>query len=92
MKGFGKKNMEIILIQLKEVRDSATLENADFPKKLKDTVKLHHTSWIVHPLDDIIAFMELVIKRKYSGEYHGYFGHTEWKKLITPNPGDGDGK
>lgn len=82
MKGLGKKNMEIILRELKDIYRSSTMENADFPEEIKETTKLFRESWITCPLKDIIDFFELVISEKYSGVYIDWMGYKIWK----PNP------
>ncbi len=80
MKGMGKKNIKMILRDLKEAHMSATYKHANFPQKLKEETKRYRESWILRPLKDVIDFLELVAAEKYNGEYRDWYGDKNWKE------------
>lgn len=43
---------------IKDAQESATLKRAAFSQELKETVDLHHRSWIIHPLQVALDFLE----------------------------------
>lgn len=47
-----------ILEALKDARKAATLETSSFDDSTKEKVRLHHQTWIIHPLDKAIAWAE----------------------------------
>ena len=54
----GKKEARRLLSIAKEARKSALMDNADFSEELKEETRLYRNTWIVHPLDQIIAALE----------------------------------
>lgn len=47
-----------ILRALKDAREAATLQNSSFDASVKETVRIHHSTWIIAPLDRAIAWAE----------------------------------
>ena len=47
-----------ILKMLREIRECATMESADFSKSIKEQTELWRESWIISPLDEVIKMLE----------------------------------
>jgi hypothetical protein len=61
--------------ELKEIRDYATLKTASFGKKdfddmIKETVRIHHDSWIIMPLNILIERYEAFLTEKKISALH----------------------
>lgn len=61
----GKKKAEQILSIIEEARRAATMKTADFSDELKEKIRLHHETWIIGRLDEVIN----EIKRIYSPDH-----------------------
>lgn len=48
-----------IIRRLNDIRDTATMKNADFTDEVKSMTKLWRETWIIEPLNSIIEEMEM---------------------------------
>ena len=60
MATLGKTKAIELIARLTDIRRCATLKGANFSDELKETVALHHSTWLVHPLDDVIFNLERI--------------------------------
>jgi hypothetical protein len=63
-KTLGRKDAETLYNSLKEIRRTATMETADFTNKIKEETLVWRQSWILHPLDTVIAQIKQTYKFK----------------------------
>lgn len=59
-KTMPRKEARLLVSLLRELRETATMKNADFPQELKDKTRLWRNTWLVSPLDDLIERYEAI--------------------------------
>lgn len=63
-----------VLSIVREVQETATMENADFDESIKERTELWRSTWLIRPLDVAIGLLERVDKPtricRFCGEQH----------------------
>ncbi len=62
-KGIRKRQILRVIKKIEEVRKVSTMERADFPDELKEQTRLWRYSWIVYPLEEILAILQAEVDR-----------------------------